>query len=448
MQRGEKMPLFKKKSKSEKKEETAIYGGRSTAFDTNASTAMSTKTRTLLTKLRYTSDIYEAIELLADEHPDTSMAYSILLSLVNQGGNIEFTGNNAGEIKSEWKEFAKNVGKLNSNGLEGILYQLHSSDFLAGGMACEIVVKKDMSDIEDVYVVNPKTIKFELNEDKSGYYPIQEINGHKTDLRKSNFLWIPFNPKINNPQGTLLFKPVVSAAEMQLEFFRSSQIVLYRVGAPRYKASVNIDKIMENAPPLVKNDTEGKERHKYIQSVIDETVSNFRMIGTENDFVTTNDIDIDTIGGNNAAFFQGISAYAEIIDTQVMNALKVLGSLMNRLNKGGSYALSTVEFKVICDMLKPRQRAEKRIVESIARIWLQVKGYDATVKYTPNPIEWQTFKDKVEHSLKKLEFNRRSEEYGYIDRDTAAQRTNDVPTAVKATDGMYEYINNDFRKEV
>jgi len=124
----------------------------------------------------------------------------------------------------------------------------------------------------------------------------------------------------------------------------------------------------------------------------------------------------------------------------MMNALKILGTLMNRHQNGGSYALGTVEFKSICDMLEPRQRAEKRIVESIARIWLQVKGYNATMKYTPNPIEWQTFKDKVEYLLKNLELNRRADEYGYIDENVAAQKSMGVEQAAESKPNHYEYI--------
>ena len=82
-----------------------------------------------------------------------------------------------------------------------------------------------------------------------------------------------------------------------------------------------------------------------------------------------------------------------------MNSLKVLGTLMNRLNNKGSYALSSMEFKIIVDFLEPRQRAAKRVVEEIARIWLRTKGYRATGKYTPNPIEWQSFKDKYDYLL-------------------------------------------------
>lgn len=442
------IPIFNKKPKKSKSGEVEIevFGGRATGIDTYASTEVAQKQTNLLSKLRRTNNVYDAIEILVDEHPDASMAYQMLLSLVSQGGNIEFTsrGRTSDNIKEEWDNFAFRVGKLCANGLEGIVYQLHSSDFLAGGMACEVVLTPDMSDIEDIYVINPKTIEWKLTEDKQNYYPVQKINGKEIDLRTANFLWIPFNPKIANPQGSLLFRSAISAADMQLEFFKSSQQVLYRVGYPRYKVKIDLDKVMESAPPEIKNDSVGEERAKYINRIVSDVRSNLAALGPTKDFITTNDIDIDTTGVNNAAFFQGISAYAEIIDTQMMNSLKILGTLMNRHQNGGSYALGTVEFKSICDMLEPRQRAEKRIVESIARIWLQVNGYNATAKYTPNPIEWQTFKDKVEYLLKNLELNRRANEYGYIDEDMAAQKSMQVEKAAKPNKNLFEYIKKWF----
>lgn len=168
-------------------------------------------------------------------------------------------------------------------------------------------------------------------------------------------------------------------------------------------------------------------------------------MSAENDIIHTDDINIKTIGGESSAYFQGIGAYADIIDVQMMNAVKTLGTLMNR-RSSGSYALSTVEFKVIVDMLEPRQRAEKRLVESIARIWLRVHGYNATVKYTPNPIEWQTMLDKIDYSLKNQQFYRRSDEYGYISPDEAAQKINGSEKAYADRSGLYEYINKLFTK--
>lgn len=431
------------RAKRLKDKEKQVNIGKFSEIDTFSTTTNSeSKVQSLLRQLRSTTDVYESIDLLINEHPDTSMAFQMLLSLVNQGGTIQFeSGNNSKEILFEWNEFASNVGKTCSNGLEGIIYQLHASDFSQGAMACEVVVNRSL-EIEDIYVIEPKTINWKLDKQTQTYRPFQKINSKEIDLSKANLLWIPFNPKVGNPNGTLLFKPVLQAADMQLEFFESSQKVLYRAGTPRYDVEINRESLIQTAPTEIKSDVTGKSLQKWINETISAIKANFRNMGAINDLVHTDDTKIDIKGANNSAFFQGISAYADIIDTQIMNALKVLGTLMNRHNQGGSYALSTVEFKAIVDMLEPRQRAEKRMVEQIAKIWLKTKGYIATVKWTPNPIEWQTFKDKMEYLLSKQEYYRRSEEYGYISPDEASKNTMGNDVAYNPTERLFAYVKN------
>lgn len=396
----------------------------------------------LLQRLQHTYDVYDAIHLLIEEHPDVSMGYAVLQALVNQGGSIEFTGcarASAARITKEWNTFAARVNKDGSGGLDGLIAQLHGLDFAEGAMSCEVVFNDDLSDVEDVYPVPPSTVRWKL-ERRSGkqiWVPYQYVNGKTIDLSGANFLWIPFNPK-NTPEGSLLFAPAVPAADMQLMFFNSLQTVLYRIGCPRYDIKLNKERLMASAPADIKTSVE--KTKAYINSIYTDMEDKFRGMSAENDIVHTDDIEISTIGGESSSFFQGIGAYADIIDIQMMNAVKTLGTLMNRRGSGGSYALSSVEFKVIVDILEPRQRAEKRLIESIARLWLRVHGYNAEVKYTPNPIEWQKMLDKIDYSLKNQEFNRRSEEYGYISPDSAAYNVNNADKAYKPTESLYEYI--------
>lgn len=395
----------------------------------------------LLRRLRACPDAYDAINLLAAEHPDVSMGLTVLLSLVQQGGTITFTGGRSNKIHEEWREFAARITPVGSTGLDGLLAQLHTNDFLYGGMGCEVVVKPDLSDVEDVYPISPVNLEWKLEnrEGKAQYIPYQNVNGKHIDLSKANFLWCPFMPKGENPSGTLLFKPAISAADMQLEFFSSSQKVLYRVGTPRYKVTVNKERLMASAPADVKQNP--KKQAEYINMTFDAIKGNLSCIGSENDFITTDDTTIDTIGGDSSAYFQGIGAYADIIDVQMMNAVKCLGTLMNRRDSG-SYALSTVEFKVIADMLESRQKAEKRIVEQIARIWLRVHGYNATVTYTPNPIEWQAMNDKITYRLKEQEYNRRAEEYGWISPDNAVAISGFGDSAYKEVANRCAYVKS------
>ena len=436
------MPIFNKKAKNTA--ERHLYIGRASEARTSQTeySPFRTKSTKLLNRLRNTYDVHDAINLLIEQHPDTSMGYAVLQSLVNQGGRIEFSSCSAASsarILREWNEFAERVNAVNSSGLDGLLVQLHGYDFSSGGMGCEVVVNSDCTDIEDVYPIDPRYLKWklEIRNNKQQWVPYQCVNGKQIDLSKSNFIWIPFNPN-GTPCGSLLFAPAIAAADMQLEFLNSSQTVLYRVGCPRYDITLDRESLMKSAPPdVATNPAKAKE---YIQQTYDSVKASFANLSAENDIVHTDDTKISTIGGDSSAYFQGISAYADVIDVQMMNAVKTLGTLMNR-RSSGSYALSTVEFKVIVDMIEPRQRAEKRLVESIARIWLRVHGYNATVRYTPNPIEWQSMLDKIEFNLKNQEFYRRSDEYGYISPDEAAYKTNGAEKAFAKREGFFAYIS-------
>lgn len=444
------MKLFKRSRDMPQVNAGQVHAGQASEINMSSGgiTPHKSKSVRLLERLRHTYNVYDAIKLLIEEHPDTSMGFAVLQALVNQGGKIEFTGCSRASpkrIKDEWDRFAERVNGVSSNGLEGLLVQLHGFDFAEGGMACEVVVRDDLSDIEDVYPIPPSELAWELErrDGKQRWIPYQCVNGKKIDLSRANFLWVPFNPKAS-PEGSLLFAPAVPAADMQLMFFESSQSVLYRVGCPRYDININKERLIASAPADVKASKE--KTRAYIKSTFADTAAQFRNMSVENDIIHTDDIDIKTIGGESSAYFQGIGAYADIIDVQMMNAVKTLGTLMNR-RSSGSYALSTVEFKVIVDMLEPRQRAEKRLVESIARIWLRVHGYNTTVKYTPNPIEWQTMLDKIDYSLKNQQFYRRSDEYGYISPDEAAQKINGSEKAYADRTGLFEYINKLFSKD-
>lgn len=436
------MGILNKKPKTEKYK--PIYGERVTQISAGNSQIYNSgaKTLKLLERLRGTYNDFDCIELLVEEHPDVSMAREMLLSLSCQGGEIQFSGRGASRIKEEWEDFCSRLNSVSSTGLDGLIRQATDNFLVRSGIGYEIVVNDEFDGIEDVYLINPKTLKFVLDKETQKFKIYQVVNGEEIDLSQSNFRWIPFNPTSDSPKGTLLFKSAISPADMQLEFFNSSQVVLYRVGTPRYKITIDINSVMESAPSDIKADPSGIKLREYINSVIANITNNLRSIGVKNDFVVTSDTTIDTVGVNNSAFFQGISSFAEIIDTQMLNGLKVLGTLMNRHQQGGSYALSTVEFKAIVDMLQPVQRAIKRMVEDIARVWLRVNGYVATVKYTPNPIEWQTFKDKMEYKLKKQEYYRRAEEYGHISPDEATQNTIGNDKAYNPTENLFEYVKN------
>lgn len=399
------------------------------------------KSYKLQQRLQQLSDVAECINLLINEHPDTSMAYTVLCALTYQGGKSIFSGSRQSYVQQEWESFCKRIGgSLIADGLDGLINQAVGSMIGFSGIGYEPVVTKDMNDIQDVYLVSPQTLFWKFNEDNKTWETFQRVNGKEINLTNSNFVWLPFRPQIGLPNGTYLFQSAIAPADMQLEFFNSSNVVLYRAGTPRYKVTIDIDKILKNAPNDVKSNQ--IKRIDYINSIVDNVKANLANIGVKNDFVVTSDTDVDMTGTNNSAFFQGISAYAELIDTQVLNGLKVLDTLMNRHKNGGSYALGTVEFKTVEDMLEPIRRSIKRMVENIMDIWLSVKGFNCSGKYELNPIDWQKLSDKFDYKLKELEYYRRADEYKYISPDEATQKTIGNDKAVGKDENLCAYVDN------
>jgi len=429
-----------------------IYVGRVSGTDASMQYISPYKNKTvdLLKTLRRTWDAREAIKLLVKEHPDMSMAVRSLIALSNQGHHMEFIGpggERLTEAEAEWREFSQRVYAISAAGMDGLINQLHYSSFVLGGMAFEVVVQENGRDIEDVYLIDPGTIRWELEErgGRKVYVPYQMSGTQQVDLSQGNFFWIPFDPDLASPDGNLMLQSAIQAMDHQMELYQNLDTVLYRVGTPRYDVSIDSQRVIESAPQEVKGNP--KKLLGYLNDTASTARASFQSIGVKNDFVHTDDSKINVVGGG--ANMSGIDARAfkEIADTEVLNATQMLGVLMNRYDSKTN-ALSSTEFQIMVNKINARRRDSKRAVESIANIWLQVHGYQAKATFTHNPIEWETMIDKYTAKLKEQEYYRRAEEYGWIDADAAARTVMGVAEAVKKqTTRFFEYIKKLFNPD-
>lgn len=370
------------------------------------------------------------------------MAYNTYLRLANTGINIDWYTENGKRIKKydvEFRQFASRIGKTNASGLDGIIDELHGSAIARGGMGFEIVIESLKVGIEDVYLVDPDTIKqWKWLPDKKRYAAYQyDSYGNKVDLFEGNFFYVPFQPQLGKPQGTLMFEPAINAISSQLSFMQDSLHVLHRIGTPRYQITIDSERIIQS----YKNKST-EEIQKIIESEINNITSRLRTIGSANDFVTSDSIKVNVIGGGMNGTGLDIRAWNDVIDVQVMNAFQILQVLMNRL-KSGSYALSSVEFKIVADTIESMRRGSKRLIEELCKMWARVNGYKIYAKVEFNPIEWQKMIEKLECELKRLELNRRGEEYGYISKDDAAIDSFGVEGAFRQEeDKLFEYVSH------
>lgn len=448
---GEKLNLFKgfeNKAKNDKEEENPIATKQVTVIPQSDKHiyVSGAKTLNLLRKIAETTNKYDAIDIIVNETADGKQALNTYLRLANQGVEIELinatTGKKVKRYDNELREFTRNIGKNNACGLDGLVDQLHYSAIARSGMAVEVVVDKKLTGIDEVLIVDPKTItEFKWLEDKKRYAAYQNgINGNKVDLFEGNFFWIPHQPKPSRPDGTLQFEPAIQTITQFYQLLNDGMKILNRIGYPRYKCTIDREALLNSLPQQEKNTPEAQART--FQRVFTQTVSELRQMGNDSDIVTFDSNQIEILGGGVNGSGIDIRAWFEVIEPLIVNSFQLTPVLMGRLTTG-SYSLGTAEYKIVRDNINTMRRASKRMIEEIVNIWARVNGYNVRAVVHHNPIDWQTEIEKLDVQLKKMEVARRAYEYRWITHDEAAKDGYDKEKASQPEQlDMFEFLSS------
>lgn len=435
-------------AKSKKKHERAIstkqlsvlpYSDRNILVDNR-------KTIDLLKEIATAPTKFAAVSTIIDKTPDGKMAFNTYLRLANQGITVELhnatTGKTVKKYDRELRDFTRDIGKNNSSGLDGLIDQLHASAISRTGMAVEVVVNEDATDVEEVVIIDPSTItEFKWLPEKKRYAAYQNgVTGQKVDLYEGNFFWVPHQPKPGRPDGTMLFEPAIATMTEFYQLIQDSMVVLNRIGYPRYKCEIDRAALLESATPQQKNTAEGQQ--KFFQDVFNQVEEQMRKMGKDNDLVTFDSNKVEILGGNVNGSGIDVRAWFEVLEPLIVNSFQLTPVLMGRLSSG-SYSLGTAEYKIVRDTVDTMRRASKRIIEEIINLWARVKGYNVRATVTHNPIDWQTEIEKLDVQLKKIEKARRSEEYRWISHDEAVQQALGQDKASEPAQlDMFEYLSH------
>lgn len=419
-------------------EPISLPTGRHTMIGNGYSSTLSphrSRSYDVLRTLRSIPEETAAVEYLKKVNPDVSMAVWNFVRLANQGNDMEFYGldgkTKLTHLNSEWREFASRINEISNSGLDGLVDQLHYSSFLLSGMAAEAEITPNRRDIYDVYVVKPQTIEWELGtiQGRKKWIPYQWADAKKVylDPTRANFFWVPADPDIGDPRGSLNLSPVLQAIDFQMQILQDLQAVLHHQGYPKNDISIDIDKLMTICPPSIKNDP--NKIKEWLISWENHIRSNLENMAPDSDYIHTNDTTINMNQGANAARSLDVRAVSELVDTQTLSGLKQMAIFMNR-NHGVTESWGTVQFRIYCSGIASCQRGSKRIIEEIARLWLRVKGIQAIPKFTHNTIDWNSEEQRMTVQLMKQEFYAVAQLMGWINEDVAAQEVMKIEKAV------------------
>lgn len=378
----------------------------------------------LLTELRSKTDVGEQIEVIVAKDPDVSQSVWAFQRLCMQGVNIEIrdlNGTRIPEAEDLFNYQCRFWNKLGEDGLDGIIDNLHKVGLLYNVMMVEVVVSNiNENTFSGIYIIDPRTIEWKL-ENRNGidqWIPYQDQEGNKVDLTKGNVFWVVVNPNITTPTGPYLLESAVPAVDYKLQTIKDSSAVLRRQGYPYNIFSINKERVINTLPSSQRND------RKAIKEAIKDAVDLASKVAVNReptqDIVVTDDIEVERSSNSSAGSSIDTRAWFDTIDVQMLNGCKTLGFLMNR-NSGTTESWGTVQMKIITDMVKSFQNKSKRLIEDIGAIWLQLNGYQGTLKLTHNPLEYQSESQKWEAQNKKDSHFKTAEDQGWINIDEAAQ---------------------------
>jgi hypothetical protein len=417
-----------------------IPAGRQTVIGSGYSSTLSphtSRTADVLETLRRIPDEATAIEFLRKVNPDVSMAVWNFVRLANQGNEMQFYAVGGKDkaritaIEDEWREFAARINEISNAGLDGLIDQFHYSSFLLGAMGCEVEVTPDRKDIYDVYPVKPQTIEWELKEIKGRktWVPYQWQLAKKVYLDKqhANFFWVPADPEIGDPRGTLTMTPVLQAVDFQMQILQDLQAVLHHQGWPRDFYSINLERMMAYCPQHIKNDS--AKLDTWLAQQYNKVVNTLKSIAPDSDIVAFDDISRNTGQNNNPGRSLDVRAVNELVDVQVLNGAKQMGIFSNRIS-GNTETWGTVQFRIFCSGIASCQRGSKRLIEEIARLWLRVNGIQAVPKFKHDTIDWNSEEQRMQVKLLEQEFYAIAVLMGWVDNDKAAQAVMKAEKAV------------------
>jgi hypothetical protein len=420
--------MFARKARDAPNNRNIPTGRRTHVGNGYSSTLSPHKSRTndVLKTLRSISDEATAIEFLKKVNPDVSMAVWNFVRMANQGNEMQFYSlgkkTRLTNLESEWRDFAARINEISNSGLDGLIDQLHYSAYLLGAMGVEVEVTADRKDIYDVYPVKPQTIEWELLESngRKTWVPYQYNMCEKVYLDKqhANFIWVPSDPDIGDPRGTLNMSPVLQAIDFQMQILQDLQAVLHHQGYPKNDISIALEQMMAICPAHIKNDA--TKLGQWLDEQYSNIVKMLEGMPPDADYVHFDDIKVNMDQGANASRSLDVRAVSELVDIQTLSGTKQMAIFMNR-NQGVTETWGSVQFKIFCSGITSCQRGSKRTVEEIARLWLKVKGIQATPVFKHNIVDYASEEQRLNNKLLEQQFHAIAVLMKWETNDQAAQ---------------------------
>ena len=354
-----------------------------------------------LTQYANTASADQLINILIDSNPDVSQAVYSFLRMCNPGFIIKVFNNNGKpfvkgqKIIDEWVKRCDlqqtNRGFKEDRSLNSFVNKIHLSFFTKGAASCEVALN-DKLEPSYLQPVDPISIWFRRKDQELIPWQLQDVadkkgewEGNYKKIDIPSFFYQALDARLDDVYGVSPILPVLQVVFFQIQVYQDLQAVVHKAGFPRIEITLMEEILIKNSPPQIRNNA--KALTEWLNARKAEIETQYKNIKPDDAAIHYDSVKLQYMGGSQ----QGLSSYdaralIEVIDAQVIAALKSLSTLMGR-NRGRTETYASAEVQLYIKGVEAIQRVSGLVMGRMLTFCLNMFGQQGYVEFQYLPIE-------------------------------------------------------------
>lgn len=297
-------------------------------------------------------------------------------------------------------------------GVNALVQHFFLSVFTYGAFAGEVVVNHDRNEIESFIVIDPATIRFQMQTGTRELLPCQILDdGTLVRLNPSSFFYYGLDTDGLNPYGRSPLSSLSVMVNIQDQLINDMASAQHNAGYPTIHFKMK-------KPEREKGENLTGYNNR-IKSEIEQIRTEVEAKKTETNLITYDNLEVSYIGpkGNNFQWSESIQAISE----QVISALHLAPFMIGR-NWGTTESWGSAQYQLLTNNARTVQEGAKRLAEWLRNLELALHGSPCCVTHQFTPHHHLDAADRA----KALQFNSDAIinllEKGLINEDTAKKK--------------------------
>ena len=349
-------------------------------------------------------DVLETLKHIRDYNPDAALAVWNVLRLANPGHELAVYYSQPGpegqpvedvEGKALLEELCDQVGSEYGGGVDTLIDVMNLTLMTQGAIAAEVELSENLREVLDYCPVDPRWIDFATDEETGKMVPVIAAYGQVKRINTNQFRYIPLDPDVDDPHGRSPMWTTIEIIFFQQEVLRDLKAVMHNQGYPRIDVSVLEEIVVQNTPEHLKAPGREDEFRQWVDGFLSDLQATYNALHPDDTFIHWDWVKVGYVGATNGTGSVDVARVIQVIDTQMVAALKQLPILLGR-NEGATTTHATVQWQIYVAGIEALQRRTKRMVEWLHNTALRVAGRPAYARVEFNEIRKSDRKAEAE----------------------------------------------------